>query len=158
MERRLNLSPLQRWGVPLLTLFPLLAIIGPLAAGTTSAEAAAGGLEVEVSYPARVRRGLQETMTITLRNVGADAVQEAVVELDRAYADAFVPFSSQPRPASIDDSTVRIEVGDVPPGGSRSVVLELTPRRYWRVSGVLEVTVGDDEAPLRLSLATMVLP
>lgn len=104
MPRRLQLWPLQRWGLPLLAMLPLLALIGLIGITQDRVTTAGRQLRLEVDFPSRTHTGVMAALTVTVWNLGTLPVHDAYVTLPRAYLESFDAFELRP-PASTVSTT-----------------------------------------------------
>ena len=140
VPRRLLFTPLQRWGLPVLLALPVLALIGLLGVSYDRTVTTGDGLTLEVDYPNRTRSGVATALTLTISNQGDAPVTGVYIALPRAYLESFDTFELRPVAHTVSSETYRVDVGDIPTGGSRVVTALLTPGRYGRNTGT--VTVG----------------
>lgn len=157
-ERRVQLTQLQRWGLPLLLLAPLLALIGPL--GMSHDQVVVGGepLRVAVEYPSRSRTGVTTTLTATVWNDGSEPVGGVRVTLPREFLESFEAFDMRPAATTVTADDYSVFVGDVPAGESRVVTVLLTPGEYWDTQGTVTVASAAMPTPLTAEFSTFNFP
>ncbi len=158
IERKILLSPLQKWGLPLLALVPVLALTGLIEVSGSSRALQAGDLRVEVEYPRRAHSGVASALSVTVTNAGSAALEGVTVALDREYVSAFEEKTLEPSPDAISGEAFLFELGELPAGVSRSVTAELTPDRYGNLPGSITVEAEGLENPLRVEFATLSFP
>jgi hypothetical protein len=157
IDRKLVLDPLQAIGVPLLALIPILALAGLFGIDVEQRSGDSGVLSVNVEYPARTRLQTSGTLTIEVGNSGEQSLTGVTVGVERDYVEAFSEVSFTPSAAGISDDQYVVDLGEVPAGAWRRVVLEFSPQRYWRQRGTVNVSVeGGDSASVDVS--TFVYP
>lgn len=153
------LSPLQWVGLPLLILLPVLAIIGVLGPGVDQATAASEALSLRVQYPARARKGTAIAAVIRVANSGSAPLSGVTVAIDRAYLDGFGTVEVTPSELLISDASYEVQVGDLPAGASRHVLIQLEPgRAYGRRTGTVSVSADGVDQPVGVPVATFTFP
>lgn len=157
LERRPRFTPLQRWGLPLLALAPVLALTGLLGVTSQRVTATEGPLTLEVEHPNRARKGVTATLTVTVRNAGPAPLADVVLELERGYLESFEEADVEPAPDAATQDAFRFELGELEAGASRVVSAVLTADRYWRRPGTARVEAAG-VPPLSLRFATFTFP
>jgi len=151
-RRRIVFTGRQRVGIPIMVLIVLLAITGQLGEHRTTAQASNARLALAVSYPDRIHYRQQMPMTLTVRNLAAEARDTIVVSLDTAYAQAFLVLSVMPSLARAYD----VALTGMGPGESRIITLQVAGEDAGRARGSVIVRSGADT--LRLPLSTFIFP
>lgn len=158
IERRVLLTPLQRWGLPLLLLLPLLALLGLVDEARGEVSASEGFLRLQVDYPSRARAGVTTSLTATVWNDGAAELSGVYVTLPSDYLDAFAPFELLPAATTVSAASHRVFLGAVPAGGSRVVTALLTPSDYGRRSGSVSAASAAAPQPITTEFSTFTFP
>lgn len=156
LERKLRFHLTQLVGVPLLALLPVLAVVGIFGVGRGEAQAEDGALALRVSYPERFRLKMIEPLEIYVRNAG-DAPLAVVVRLDTNYLTAFSNVEITPGPTLVSDEVYEVSLGEVQPGETRLVSVELQAERYWQHRGSVSAT-SDAGDRAELAFGTFVIP
>jgi len=158
IKRRVVLTQLQRWGLPLIFLVPVLAVLGPL--GPAHSEVTVGGaqLRLQVAYPSRTRNGVTTTLTATVWNDGATELSGVYVTLPRSYLESYEAFELRPAATTVSAETYRVFVGNVPTGASRVVTALVTPGRYWRRPGSVSAASAAAPQPVTAEFSTFNFP
>ena len=150
-RRRVKLYPYQWIGLSALALLPVLAAAGLFGASRRVERAAAGGLEVTVRYPARIRYEQFGHIELQVRNAGAAARDSVRVRVDTFFLSRFSSVVATP---ALEQAYELVLPGLVP-GASRHAVVEIRAHRVGRHSGTLTVVAGDT---VRVPLAVLVFP
>src|SRR5690554_3648865 len=127
MRRRLLLTPLQMWGLPLIALLPVLALFGVVGIAHDEVSAEGDGLRLEVRYPRRSHSGVTVPLTITVSNQGQAPLEDVYLVLPRDYLESFEEFELRPSADSVSQDAYRIVLGSLPAGASRVATALLTP-------------------------------
>lgn len=152
IRRRIVLQPYQRIGLPLLMIWPLLALLGVFGERRATARAGDGALQVEVRFPAVFRYKMLNAIDVHVTNRGSVHIDTLTVSLDTAYAKRFSTVMAVP---PFTGSFV-IDVLDLHAGEERAIRIELQAERYWRHEGSLSVAAAGDS--VRVPLSTFIFP
>jgi hypothetical protein len=144
IERRIQLSRVQQIGIPLLLLFPILALFGVFGNTLGTATNTSGPIELTVEYPNRTRYQARQAIEIAVRNTTDQALTGVTVNLDRDYLDAFEDVTFTPEVTAITDAAYHVDLTDLPPGDVRYLTVELRPHSYWAHQGT--ISAGSPEA------------
>lgn len=93
---RIRLTALQRVGLPLLALVPLLAMGGLFGERRDMLAAADGSLLVRAHVPTRFRYRQRMTLELSVTNRGPSAVEDLRVRIDSSYLDRFSAVTITP--------------------------------------------------------------
>lgn len=157
--RRPLLTPLQRVGLPLLTLIPVLAIVGVLGVNRASVGADGRTLHLEVDYPIRARKGVKTDAVIRVENGGSTPLRGVSVTIDREYVDVFDEFTLTPAPSHITENAYHVDLGDLPAGESRLVSATLRPGwEYGQRRGTITAAADGMSQPVSVDFATFNFP
>lgn len=155
IERRLTFHPVQAIGVPLIVLIPVLALLGLLGEATARTTVQAGGVEVTVEYPSRMRYKTVGIIEVDVRNSTGMAIENALLTIDRRYLEGFSNITFTPTATAVTHEAFVVALGTVQPGQSQAVTVEVRAERYWLHEGALVVA---GPAGSRAELSTLVLP
>ena len=151
VARQAKLYPYQWIGLAILAVLPIVAAVGLFGESFTTTRASAGALEVAVTYPDRLRYWQVNQIEVHVRNVSAAPLDSVHVSLDSAFALRFANLTSLPT----FDESFRIAIPQLPPGRTRTVLIEMRADRYGRHSGTLTISAIDT---LRVPLSVMIFP
>lgn len=113
----------------------------------------APGLRAELTYPARHRYRVAQSLYLHVTNTDVAPIDTLAVVLDADYASRFLVSMAFPE---FDDAyTIRLH--DIPAGATRNVRIDLEGRRYGWQDGELVITPVGRE-PIVIPLATFVFP
>lgn len=154
--RKLRAGWLQVVGVGLLSLLPIAALTGAFE-GEREASERAGGLELEVRYPQRMRHGTATTLEVRLSNHGHDTLTDALVHLPDRYLSGFGDFRFMPEPQRLDEHGVRVAIGELAPGQTRKLIVALKAEQAGVHDGRISAAAADG-ATAQLEVTTLVLP
>ena len=153
IRRRVAFDRLQLIGVPLLTLLPLIAILGLFGETRDRVQAEGAALAIAVEYPTRFRYKTIHPIRISVTS-RTDAVIDTVrVVFDVAYLSRFSNLAFTPAA----DGVYSVPLTDVRPGETREVHVEIQAEDYWRHTGWIAATAGGPDT-VRVSVATTVFP
>lgn len=152
IHRRILLHRHQWIGLPLLALWPLLALFGVFGERWTVARASGGALEVVVRSPTVFRYKMLNAIDVHVANRGSAHIDTLTLSLDTMYARRFSTVTAVP-PFT---GSFEIDIHDVRPQEERAVRIEIQAEEYWRHEGSLVVAAGNDT--LRVPLSTLILP
>lgn len=156
VERRVKLTRLQQLGMPLIALFPLLALLGIFGISSGERTSSGGSLSLSVDYPSRTRLRSGVMMVIEVSNRGGVDIEGVTVGVERDYVDRFTNVSFNPSVAAVSERYFEVELGALAPGAVSVVSVELEPSDYWRHEGTVRVTAGGDETSVVIE--TFVFP
>jgi hypothetical protein len=149
---RLRMRPSERVGVGLLTVLPLLAVLGWFGPTLERASDQAGPLKLEVEYPARLRFHMVEQLVARVTNMGQGPLRQVTLAFDSAYIQAFTEVIFTPEA----DRAHVVELQQIQPGEARLVSVELKADGYGLNRGEVSAAYGDTRVAVTLS--TWVLP
>jgi len=156
-QRRIRISGLQTMGVGLLVLLPLAALTGLVTPETHESRASAGPLELTVRYPARMYYSTFEALELGLKNTGSHALSSARVQLPTDYLSNFDNVLIRPHVQHLSEARAQIDLGELAPGQTRKLVVEVRASDYGRHDGRISAAAGD-AASVALEVSTLVLP
>ncbi|HEY0972810.1 MAG TPA: hypothetical protein VGE02_17705 [Gemmatimonadales bacterium] len=145
-------------GMAVIGLVPLLAILGVFGPRVERAQALGDALALEVRYPARYRLGMVEALEARVSNRSATPMPLVTLAVDEAYLEGFATASPTP------DFTraYAVELTDLAPGETRTVVVDLEADRAGRFRGRATATYEAEPMGARdsvaLPLTTLVFP
>lgn len=157
MPRRILLSTFQFLFLPVLVLLPVLAFFGVFGLAKVTNTVEAGPLAVTAEYPRRIRYGVSDGARIRISNDGATPVSGVRLAIGRDWLEHFGNVSFVPSPFELTADEYRFELGDIPAGESRLIVVELTADGYLDRSGAVTVT-GEATGSAHLELTTFIFP
>lgn len=123
---RIDLTRLQRIGMPIMLSFPVLALAGVFGDGRTSLDQVGDVLAMHVDAPSRIRYGTTHQLTVSIRNGSAQRLDSLVVSFDSAYVTRFQDVVITPA-VHHPFSTI---LTDVAPHETRVVTIELRGAKY----------------------------
>jgi hypothetical protein len=152
IERRLRFGALQLAGLALIVLIPVLAAFEVFGQGTARAAGRGAVLSISAEYPARIRHGTPEEITVLATNRGPSRLDTVTVRFDSSYVSRFT--DPQFVPATSD--AYEVDLVDVAPGETRVIRLGMRANEYGRHRGAIAVLHGADTA--RAKVSTIVFP
>jgi len=160
IEKQWTFSTLQKLGVPLLILIPLLALLGLFGESSAAATETGNTFAVEVSYPSRYRYNMLSPLTVSIENRSDQVVPTVTVSFGQDYISQFSNVSFTPEPDEVTGEAYYVRFDDLQPGEVRLGQVELQADRYWRHNGSVAVAPGDaDDAPdVVIEVSTLVYP
>lgn len=160
IEKEWRFKTVQKLGVPLLFLIPILALLSVFGPSQEMVTESGAELSLEVSYPTRFRYKTIAPIRIGVTNISSQTAPTVTVKLDRDYLSAFSNLSFQPAVDEITDDAYYVQLNDLEAGETGRVELEMQAETYWRLAGVIEAAAGGVEAPpdARVMLETFVFP
>lgn len=160
IEKEWRFKWVQKLGVPLLFLIPILALFGVLGPNEEAVTVRGESLSLDVSYPTRFRYKTIAPMSIRVTNISSQTAPTVTVKLDREYLGAFSNLSFQPSVDEVSDEAYYVFLNNLAAGETRRVELEMQAEAYWVQRGMTEAAVGGAEAPpdAAVTLETFVLP
>ncbi len=157
IERRIQISKLQKIGIPLLLLLPLLALFRVFGETSATAHAANDVLALQVEYPTRYRYKMISPLIVEVTHLAETDPVTVTVEFSRPYMDRFSNVTFLPDVEAITPDSYRVELPDMAAGEARTIAVEIEARQYWQHSG--EVTASlEGEPPVSIPLQTWVFP
>lgn len=156
MGRELQLRSLQLVGVSLLSLIVVLALFGVFGPSQALAGAEGAGVDLEVSYPSKLRYKTVGVIEAKVVNNGETALESLKVSFDRSYLDGFSSLQFTPSVSNLTDQAYEVTLSNVAPGEVRLVSVQVQAEKYWRHRGYIEVDAGNGAA--RLDLSTLNFP
>lgn len=151
---------LRRVGVLALAGLLLFGLSGALDPSEREVSAAGGGIDLEVSYPDRVRGGIDSPLEVRVSRAGG-FTQPVQVTISRDWLDVFEVTGIEPEPAEATSDADRLIWGfDPPPGELLEVSLELITRPAVRGGQTGRLAVLDPEGGevASVALETTVIP
>lgn len=152
IDRRLKFGGWQMLGLGLIALIPVLAAFEVFGEGTATAAHAGAGLEISAEYPARIRHGTPEEVTVLATNRGPSPRDTVTVRFDSSYVSRF----TDPQFVPSTGDAYEVELADVAPGETRIVRLGVRGNEYGRHRGEIAAYHGTDTA--RVTISTIVFP
>ena len=149
---RVRMHRVELIGMILIAIVPLLALLGAFGPRVARAHAASAVLDVEVRHPARYRRGMIETLEARVSNRTRAPMPRVTLAFDDAYLDAFALPTATPEFAR----PYVVELSDIAPGETRTVVVDLEADRPGRHRGRAVAVHSRDS--VAVALTTLVLP
>lgn len=125
IERRLSFHPLQLFGVPLLMLIPILALLGVFGDGHSEAQIAGQRVELRVVYPERMRYKAVRIIGVSVRNTSAEPISGARLVLNREYFSHFTRVAFTPAQDAVDAGAFYFDLPDLLPGDAALVEVEI---------------------------------
>jgi hypothetical protein len=157
IERRLEFDTLQRIGIPILLLVPLLALLGVFGDSSGSRVAETPEAALHVTYPSRMRHGLASSLRVDVRNRSPRPLSNVTVAISRDYLEPFRDLSFMPELTAVHETAYLLEIGDVPPGEERLVLVELRGWEHGRYPATVTVTI-DGVENVQTTFTTIVFP
>ncbi len=150
----------QKFGVPLLMLIPLLALFGLFGESFETVRADGEALSVEVRYPTRLRYKMTNPLTVSVENISSQTVPTVTVKVSEDYISAFTAVTFRPSVAVITPDAYYVQLSNLQAGETRRVVVDLQAERYWSHEGSIGVAAGSLAAPsdIELDVGTFVFP
>lgn len=152
MKRRLRVWRAQKFGMPILLLFPLLGLSGLADPTPVTRTVEAGGLAVRLDYPPRTRFGADAKLDIRVKNLSPSRLNAVTVTFETAYLEH---FESVFKPEV--DRAYEVDLVDIAPGEERLVSVDLKAQTIGDVAGGVTVGAKGGE-PARFAFSTFILP
>jgi hypothetical protein len=153
MPRRTRLYPVQRIGLPLLALIPVLALLEVFGEARRQTHGATSAFAVEVDHPARLRTGQESSIEVVVRNRSQATLDTVLVVFDQPLLHRFSNLSMMPSP----NSRGAVELIGIEPAGVRRLLVEFEAARVGRGDGILSVVTGARDS-VAIRIETFVLP
>jgi hypothetical protein len=128
-------------GLAVIVLVPALAVAGVFGESWEQSAAESPNLSVRIEFPSRFRYKVLQSLTASITNRSAHAIDTIHVRLDSSYALRFSAVTLTPPAERVYEVALR----HVAPGETRQVVIEVRGERYGRHAGRLRIssTSGD---------------
>ena len=127
----------------------MIGLFGPK---TDSDEVRTEVLELSAEYPSRLRFQNSERLIVRIHNRSDAPLAEVSVAFDAEYIHAFTAVAFDPAP----ESPYMVDIGELAPGDSRLLSVQITADEYGSHRGWISVSAGGTNA--RLELSTFVFP
>lgn len=152
LPRRLRFTTVQRAGLPVLFVIPVLALFGVFGERFGDVRGDAPGVSVAIHYPTTVHYRQPLALSIRVTNTSDRTADSVTVSLDPRFMKAFtgVTFSA---PLS---GPYAVRLQQLRPGETRTISGQVEGDRYWRSSG--DVSVEGPEGRVTLPVSTFVFP
>lgn len=147
-----RLAAWQWVGIGVMVAVVVPALFGLLSSATSDVRSEGGGLELSVTYPARLNYKTIEPLIVRLRNTGGNSTGPITVLLDPEYMHGLsnVQFTPQPiRPNTF-------ELDGIAPGQEAIIVGEVQGEEYGSHKGRVAVTA--ESGSVSAELRTFVFP
>ncbi len=154
-KRRLVIPGKRVGGLVALLLLPVGALLG-LDSVQGQGSAGTGDLQLTAEFPRVLRFMKPAAINLGVTNAGDATLQEVTVTIDSSYLDAFTGVTLVPSAETISDGRLLIGLGDIAPGESQRVRVELRANHYWNQPVTFSVASGPEQ--VSLPAATLVLP
>lgn len=152
IQRRLKFGRLQMAGIALIVLVPVFAAFEVFGEGSAKAAGRGTGLSISAEYPARIRHGTPEEVTVLATNVGPSRLDTVTVRFDSSYVSRF----TDPQFVPSTSDAYEVDLVDVGPGETRVLRLGMRANEYGRHCGTVAAVHGADTA--RVTISTIVFP
>lgn len=152
IKRGLKFGGWQMVGLGLIMLIPVLAAFEVFGEGSASAAHRASALAIVAEYPARIRHGTPEEVTVLATNRGPSPLDTVTVRFDTSYVARFTDPQFVPSTGDAYD----VELTGVGPGETRVIRLGVRANEYGRHRGSIAAFHGADTA--RVTVSTIVFP
>jgi len=149
---RLRLTRLQRLGLPILFLIPILALFGLLGEHFTEAHARGAGVALDARYPDRAHYRQPLSIRLHVRNETATKLDTVTVVLDSAFMSGFSDVSMS---ATLNGAYIA-RLTALAPGESRQLNAMVSGEKAGRHAGAISVTTP--LGTIRTPVATFVFP
>lgn len=152
IDRRLRFGGWQMAGLGLIMLIPVLAAFEVFGEGSATAAHSGSALSISAEYPARIRHGTPEEVTVAATNRGPSSLDTVTVRFDSSYVARF----TNPQFVPSTGDAYEVELAGVGAGETRVIRLGVRANEYGRHRGVIAAFHGDDTA--RVTVSTIVFP
>lgn len=149
--RRVRLPLMQRIGIPLLLLAPVVALTGALGETRAVAVETSGAIELRVDYPTRVRHGRTHRVAVAIHNRSSEHIDTVHLAFDTTYVDRFARVVITP---SVDRA-FEVALTGIAPSETRVVFMELDGDQYGQHHGHVRATSLRDAAAIRVQTFTL---
>lgn len=152
ITRKLKFGGWQAAGLGLIVLIPVLAAFEVFGEGSATAAQRASTLAISAEFPARIRHGTPEEVTVLATNTAAAPLDTITVRFDSSYVARF----TDPQFVPSAGDAYEVELADVGPGETRVIRLGVRANEYGRHRGEIAVFHHADTA--RVTVRTTVFP
>lgn len=152
IARALRLTTLQKIGLPVLFIIPILALFGVFGERFAIRAASGSGVAARVSYPDRIHYRQTMPLRIMVWNASTRAADSIMISLDPEFMRAFSAISITPAATRAYTIVLR----HVKPGERRVISGDVAGERYGRSDG--NVRVAGIAGELCIPVATFVFP
>lgn len=152
INRRLKFGGWQMVGLGLIMLIPVLAAVEVFGEGSATAAYRGSALAISAEYPARIRHGAPEEVTVLATNHGPFRFDTVTVRFDSSYVARF----TDPQFVPSTSDAYEVELADVRPGETRVIRLGVRANEYGRHRGAISAFHAADTA--RVTVSTIVFP
>lgn len=156
-QRRIQIGWLQTLGISLLLLLPVGALTGWLGAEEQEISASGGALRLSALYPSRMHYKATEVLELRLENSGSQPLRGVTVVVPHDYLSHFAMLEFRPRLDRLNERGAEVDVGELPPGHSRRIAIQMQVEDYGRHAGRISATVTGGPS-VALDVSTLVLP
>jgi hypothetical protein len=139
-------------GIPLLTLIPVLTLLGVFGEKREFVQATSRSLEMRIEYPSRFRYRQVQPLDITITNVSVHTLDTVMVSLDTAYITRFSSVRISPEPTQ----NFVVTLMNLRPQEARLIHAELWGERYG--SHRAEIIGAASADTVRQQIHTFVFP
>jgi hypothetical protein len=157
ITRQIRVAPLQKVGVPLLLLVPLLAILGLFDESLTTVSASNSHLSIQVEHVTRTRNGQHNPISIRITNLSSQSPVTATVYIDRAYLDHFSDRQFTPQATRLTDTVYEVVLPDLQARETRAIAVESQVEDPGWHTGIISATVSGGE-PVQVTVRTFIFP
>lgn len=152
LNRHLQFGGWQHVGLALIMLIPVLAALKVFGEASTTVGDRGAIISMSVEYPARVRHGTLEAVTVLITNQGPSPLDTVTVRFDTSYVARFTDLEFVPSVAR----AYEVGLAGVASGETRLVQLAVRANEYGRHRGSIAAIHAADSA--RVSISTVVFP
>jgi hypothetical protein len=156
-RREFRLHPYQYIMLPLIFVIPLLALLGIFGEMGAVIETTNHDISLHVDYTSRIRFSLAAPLTLSVTNQTSAVIDTLIVSFDQAYLAGFSRVNFTPDVMTITGEDVRIDLGTLQPGETRTVVVDLQAEKVGRYTGEIRIE-GEGIDPLSIHLETVTFP
>jgi hypothetical protein len=147
-----RLTGKQWFGLPVLALIPLLAMLGVFGDRQRTIAVTSRSLGITIDYPDRMRYRQSELLEISVVNRSERALDTVLVSVDSSYLSRFIDVRGNPPPTTY----FSVPLISMRPGETRLLSIELTGNRYWRHPATVTAATGSERTTVAFS--TLVFP
>jgi hypothetical protein len=157
MKRIIRMYPMQRIGMGLIALIPILALLGVFGETRAQANASNAAFSVSVDYPINYRYRVHNPLTVRLHNTSQQAYATVTVAFSTDYISPFTSSQFEPELDRMTGEAYEVDLNDVQPGETRIVTVVLEGQEYGAHSGVITAT-AEGAGAAQVGVATFVFP
>lgn len=157
VRRSFALYSFQVIGLPLLILFPVLALLGVFGETFDQVQAASDALEMTVDYPSRYRYKMINDLQVSVRNNSDQTLQTLTVSFSSDYIDRFSTVTFTPDVSRVTGDIYEVELTEVAPGETQVIRVEIQGEQYGQHTGHI-TAAADGLAPVEVQVATFIFP